>query len=88
MPVPLTEADFNESLCARVKSLRKDRGWTSEQMALALGIPAERYRKYESRTPLPHYLIERFALIVGRDIDYLLTGRSGYRRPGAAGPHS
>jgi hypothetical protein len=44
-------------------------------MATALGVPAERYRKYEYRSPLPHYLLERFALIVGRDLDYLLTGK-------------
>jgi hypothetical protein len=44
-------------------------------MATALGVPAERYRKYEYRSPLPHYLIERFALIVGRDIEFILTGK-------------
>jgi hypothetical protein len=48
--------------------------WTAAQMATALGVPAERYRKYEYRSPLPHYLIERFALIVGRDVEYVLTG--------------
>lgn len=78
--VPLTEAEFNDALFARVRSLRKQRDWTAEQMATALGIPADRYRKYESRTPLPHYLIERFALIVGRDIEYVLTGRCGSKR--------
>lgn len=78
--VPLTEAEFNDALFARVRSLRKQRDWTAEQMATALGIPADRYRKYESRTPLPHYLIERFALIVGRDIEFVLTGRCGSKR--------
>lgn len=71
------EALFNEQFIARVHRLRNDRGYTAAQMATALGVPAERYRKYEYRTPLPHYLIERFALIVGRDIEYLLTGRAG-----------
>lgn len=66
---------FNEALVARTHRLRNERGWTSAQMATALGVPAERYRKYEYRTPLPHYLIERFALIVGRDIEYILTGK-------------
>jgi hypothetical protein len=68
------EAEFNERLCARVHRLRNERGWTAQQMATALGVPPERYRKYEYRSPLPHYLIERFALIVGRDIEYVLTG--------------
>ena len=44
-------------------------------MATALGVPAERYRKWEYRSAMPHYLIERFALIVGRDIEYVLTGK-------------
>lgn len=70
------EAQFNDALCARVHRLRNDRGWTAAQMATALGVPPERYRKYEYRSPIPHYLIERFALIVGRDIEYVLTGKT------------
>lgn len=69
------EALFNEALVARVHRLRNERGWTAQQMATALGVPPDRYRKYEYRTPLPHYLIERFALIVGRDIEYILLGK-------------
>lgn len=79
MPVWGREQEFNESYVARVKRLREERGWTSEQMATALGIPAERYRKYEYRTPLPHYLVEQFAQIVERDISYILTGRRSDR---------
>lgn len=70
---------FNNAYCARVKSLREERGWTAEQMATALGIPADRYRKYEYRSPLPCYLVERFALIVGRDVSYVITGKSEAR---------
>lgn len=68
------EQEFNEKLCARVQRLRKERGWTADQMATALGVPPDRYRKYEYRSPLPGYLIEPFALIVERDIEYVLTG--------------
>lgn len=75
----LSEAEFNKALFERVRSLRRGRGWTAAQMATALGIPADRYRKYEYRTPLPHFLIERFALIVGCDIDFVLTGRQQRR---------
>lgn len=74
------EAIFNEALCARVKRLRNSRGWTSQEMALALGIPAERYRKYESRSPLPAYLMERFCLITHTDFSFLLTGRDQSKR--------
>jgi len=74
------EQAFNEALCARTHKLRNDRGWTSAQMATALGVPPDRYRKYEYRSPLPHYLIQRFALIVGREIEYILTGKTTANR--------
>jgi len=76
------EAEFNDAYCARVRRLREERGWTQEQMATALGLPYDRYRKYEYRSPLPSYLIEQFAEIVGRDIEYALTGKSTARRRG------
>lgn len=75
MVIDNEEAQFNDALCARVHRLRNERGWTAQQMATALGVPADRYRKYEYRSPLPHYLVERFALIVGREIEYILTGK-------------
>src|SRR5579864_1323313 len=76
------EAEFNDAFCARVRALRIAREWTQEQMATALGVPPDRYRKYEVRSPLPVYLIERFATIVGRDVEYVVTGRSTARRRG------
>ncbi len=70
------EAAFNEALCSRVAQWRKEKGWTAEQMAIALGIPADRYRKYEKRSPLPAYLMERFCLITETDLENLLLGKS------------
>jgi transcriptional regulator with XRE-family HTH domain len=67
---------FNEALCARTRALRDEKGWTAVQMAIALGVPAERYRKYEMRSPLPHYLIPRLAAICDCTIEYILTGRT------------
>jgi DNA-binding XRE family transcriptional regulator len=77
------EATFNEAFCARVKRLRIERGWTQAQMAAALDLPFERYKKYETRSPLPHYLVERLALTVDRDPCFVLTGHehSGSHRP-------
>lgn len=70
------EEEFNQKLCARVARLRSEREWTQEQMAAAIGVPFERYKKYETRSPLPHYLIPRFALQVDRDVAYVLTGKA------------
>ncbi len=69
------EAAFNDAFCARIQRLRQDRGWTQEQMAIALNVPVDRYRKYEVRSPLPAYLIERFATVVDREISYIVTGK-------------
>lgn len=69
------ELDFNIALCARVRTLRESLDWSAEIMAEALGVPAARYRKYEKRTNLPHYLIPRFARLTGYSVEYVLTGR-------------
>lgn len=74
-----SQQEFNALFIARVKALREERGWTAERMAHALRVPPERYRKYESRTPLPHYLIEPFAILTDRDILYVLTGAPSRR---------
>lgn len=66
---------FENALCERVRALREAKGWTAEQMAIALGIPSERYRKYETRSPIPQYLIPRFAQVTDRSIEYILTGK-------------
>ena len=77
----LLEAAFNEAYRARLRALRDERGWTAEEMAGALGIPADRYRKYESRSPLPPYLIERVALVFDTGVEYIVTGRGRRTRP-------
>lgn len=69
------EAMFNTAYCARVRAARDHRGWTAEQMATALGIPPDRYRKYEVRSPLPLYLVERFCIITGEELTYMVTGK-------------
>ncbi len=71
-----TRKQFNQALLARTKALREGLGWDQADMAKALGVSPANYQKYETRTPLPHYLIERFALVVRRDIAYVLTGNT------------
>lgn len=74
------ELAYIVGLCGRVNELRIERGFTQESMAAALGVPYERYKKYETRTPIPMYLIEHFAQLVGRDVQYIVTGISSVRR--------
>ena len=82
-------ASFNKALCLRVRAFRDAKGWTQERMATALGVPAERYRKYEGRSAMPPYLLTRFATIVEQEISVVLTGKpeSGrHPRPPVAPP--
>jgi transcriptional regulator with XRE-family HTH domain len=74
------ELAYNNALCERVKRFRDERGWTAAQMATALGIPAERYRKYEFRSPLPAYLMERFCLNANVELENLVLGRPRSRQ--------
>ena len=68
------EERFLSDLLSRTRSLREARGWSQAQMAEALGVSLARYKKYETRSPLPHHLIPRFAMLVGKDIEYVLCG--------------
>lgn len=82
MPVWNEELEFNEQFQARIRGMREAREWTAAQMATALGIPADNYRKYETRSMMPHYLLPRLAQIHDCDLEYLLTGKSSSGRKG------
>lgn len=69
------DAEFVDQFCARTQRLRLERDWTQQQMATALDVPLERYKKYETRSPMPVFLIPRFAQLVDRSIAYVLTGK-------------
>jgi len=47
---------------------------TQADIARALGISLGAYQKYETRTPLPHHLVEEFAKITGVAIGALFGG--------------
>jgi DNA-binding transcriptional regulator YiaG len=66
---------FNSAYCDRVKRFREQTHMTAAQMAELLNVPAERYRKYETRSPMPPYLMERFCRIVGCDLEHLIIAK-------------
>lgn len=69
-----TKSDYISKLCARVRELRLKKDWTQAEMAKTLGVSEEQYRKYETRTPLPHFYVETFARVTDTTIEYVLTG--------------
>ena len=74
------ELRYNNALCERVKRFREERGWTAAQMATGLGIPPERYRKYENRSQLPAYLMVRFCMLTNVDLENLVAGKARQRQ--------
>jgi transcriptional regulator with XRE-family HTH domain len=67
-------ANFDRAFCARVRAAREARNMTQADIARALGISLGAYQKYETRTPLPHHLVEEFAKITGVAIGALFGG--------------
>ena len=68
---PVTDADFKQAFCARVRAARKAHGMTRAEMGRRLEISRSAYARYETRAPLPHHLIEEFAAITGVEIKEL-----------------
>lgn len=66
---------FIDSLCARLVALRKAAGLSQAEMAARLDIQMDRYKKYETRSAIPVYLIPAAADILSTTSGYLLTGR-------------
>jgi hypothetical protein len=66
---------FNNDYCGRVKRFREETNMSAADMADLLDIPADRYRKYENRSPMPVYLITKFCRIVGCDLEHLIMGK-------------
>lgn len=79
--VPMGKAQARSKFLAdflgRTKAAREAKFDSGREMAEALGWGDDAqatYSKYESRTPLPHYLISQFCKILGVRVDWLVTG--------------
>jgi DNA-binding transcriptional regulator YiaG len=70
-----TEARFKEAFTERVKVARVATGMKQWQVAELLGIPQDKYKQYEGRSLLPHYLVGRFCILCHIDPEWLMTGR-------------
>lgn len=69
------EAAHTNALRVRVRTARESVNLTQQQMATALGVSLDAYRKYELRSPLPPHLFEPFSIITHVDIYWLVTGK-------------
>lgn len=72
-----TARRFLADFLGRTRAAREMRYRSGREMAEAMGWGSDRqptYSKYESRSPLPHYLIPQFCRICGVRVEWLMTG--------------
>lgn len=67
-------AKYRAAFVQRVRAARVLSGKSPADMATLLGVPKDTYHRYETRTLLPHHLIELFCDLTGTDIPRLITG--------------
>ena len=70
------EKAFNRRFCSAVRKARDDANLTQAATAMHLGIPRQRYRRYELSTPMPHNLLIAFTTLTQTTIGLLFTAAS------------
>ena len=66
--------DFYDSLAARVRRLREERGWTQEELAQAVTIEPATLSRYETaRKPFPLDVLRRIAASLRVPLGQLIT---------------
>lgn len=77
---PSSPSKYRDALLARTIFAREEAGLSREEMVAQLSelsgttIKPDTYKKWETRTPIPHHLIIPFCEITGSDPWMLLTG--------------
>ena len=73
-------SQITEAFGKRLKQLRKDLGYTQQELAYALGIQWSRYHKYElGKNEPPFEILVKLAKLTSVDLDYLIAGQEGRR---------
>lgn len=75
MTKELTNKEYRDALLALTQALREAKGpkWTQEKMATQIGASLKSYKKWETRSLMPHRFIVRFCGAVGVDSDDFLS---------------
>lgn len=66
---------YRENLSARLRQARERYNLTQKEVAAFLGMSEDTYKKNEQRGSLDAAYMERFAVAVGEDPFWILTGR-------------
>jgi hypothetical protein len=80
---PYTPTTYRNAFVQRVRAARTLAEKNPLEMAQLLGVPKDTYHRYETRTLLPHHLLETFCKLTGQDLTWLITGRHQRAQPAA-----
>jgi hypothetical protein len=80
---PYTPTTYRNAFVQRVRAARTLAEKNPLEMAQLLGVPKDTYHRYETRTLLPHHLLETFCKLTGQDLTWLITGRHQRSNPSA-----
>lgn len=83
VPKPYTPTTYRNAFVQRVRAARTLAEKTPLEMTQLLGIRKDTYHRYETRTLMPHHLLETFCKLTGQDLTWLITGK--HQRPEPAG---
>lgn len=72
---PYTPLGYRNAFVERIRASRLISDKSPLEMAQLLDVPKDTYHRYETRTLLPHHLIQTFCEITGQDLYWLITGR-------------
>lgn len=70
----ITPARYRRAFFERIRAARVGASKSAAEMARLLEVPKDTYHRYETRTLLPHHLIELFCRLTGTEIEWLITG--------------
>lgn len=79
---------FKQQFIDRTAYAREASGLSQEEMGEHFQLKQGTWKQYETRSPLPHYMVVRFCNLVRCDIYWLYTGRGTPPEPVASAlPH-
>lgn len=69
----VTPQEFVDIFCGRVDALVEASGRSNVELASAMGVEVDTFRRYRKRLLMPHHLIPRFCEVMGIEPKFLFT---------------
>lgn len=83
----MSTSEFHREFIRRTRRYRLHAGFDDmKEFATFMGVSYARYAKYETRSPLPHYLIPKFCKLTGTSVTKLFDMEVSKQKT-TEGPH-